>query len=1032
MQKKEQHEMKTVLHFSLLRIVAGLAGALIAARSLAAPVDEAMAAKALAAWRVRRGTLGVTMGMTVERVRCIRREGLAFHVVQFAGGGVALAAAETTIRPVMLFSADADFDEDPENPVWALLRAEFDERERRASRPQLMAVADDSAAAANASEWADLLSGGPTLKYSLTSISDVRVAPFVQTRWSQKDVSGKYCFNYSTPNHWACGCVATALAQIVRYFEYPAATKSFPRVTSPYCEIDGVTTSLTTQGGCYDWSQMPPTPSGNAATQYENQRKMIGKLTSDLGILLGTSYGSGGSGAYGFDAKPVLERLGYANAIVHQGGQYTGVGDDFQRLLMSNFDARLPVMLELSNHVIVGDGYGYNGGTLYYHLNFGWSSASSTAWYAPPNDMRDYSSFEGATYNIFPTRTGHPCIASGRVLDENGLPVAGATVAAAKSSAPNTTVATAVTDERGIYAVFVPAGTYRLSAEKLLANGDGRFVGGRSATVKACVSVDVLVDSNGLPWGFYNNRPASEIGNAAQCDIGVVLESFTPEATAEIAGSMTVGPDFASVLVPVRVQVKQYGTLSSSAQVVVRLSSWTDGTTSVQTFTIAGDRDMHDFTAHFTGLTPGMPYLATVQVEMEDVGPVATADALGVSARTIPWINESAATFPNVGWRVGASGAQTAEGWISLKHEIDDAQAAMSFTATGGVDRANLSLRIKAYSGVTLDELAAYPMSGCAGLTLVSATNEVPRFAVWAAGRWVVTEHVQADETCEYDVNILVDRTQGRVAYRVRPQGGVWMDLGTYASVADGQPVQSVEFVGSLDVARVDGVRMDPNLIADANGVEYADFASALAAGATGVLTPLWSSTATIPAGRLGVASVFDPNHLLEVSAGSESTIYRTTTTEGVTRRWFCEAVPEETANRLAQKVDALVAGGISEQGLADWFITNRDHFTGRTLADSRLVGASYRLGVSTLLGPSNRIEICDFAAVDQSVRFKVALDHAELTAPSLAEMVETTTDLTQAPWTVLAPGLMTNGVFTVPVADPCRFFRIRIPEDAK
>ena len=131
MQKKEQHEMKTVLHFSLLRIAAGLAGALIAASSSAAPVDEAMAAKALAAWRVRRGTLGVTMGMTVERVRCIRREGLAFHVVQFAGGGVALAAAETTIRPVMLFSADADFDEDPENPAWALLRTEFDERERR-------------------------------------------------------------------------------------------------------------------------------------------------------------------------------------------------------------------------------------------------------------------------------------------------------------------------------------------------------------------------------------------------------------------------------------------------------------------------------------------------------------------------------------------------------------------------------------------------------------------------------------------------------------------------------------------------------------------------------------------------------------------------------------------------------------------------------------------------------------------------------------------------------------------------------------
>jgi hypothetical protein len=91
------------------------------------------------------------------------------------------------------------------------------------------------------------VSGGGPVSNSppdqLSSVSDVRVAPFVQSLWGQSAECGEVLpctsgnpdvYNYYTPNstssvqpgnynnYWS-GCGATALAQIIRYFQYPTA-----------------------------------------------------------------------------------------------------------------------------------------------------------------------------------------------------------------------------------------------------------------------------------------------------------------------------------------------------------------------------------------------------------------------------------------------------------------------------------------------------------------------------------------------------------------------------------------------------------------------------------------------------------------------------------------------------------------------------------------------------------------------------------------------------------------------------------------
>ena len=194
----------------------------------------------------------------------------------------------------------------------------------------------------------------------------------------------------------------------MRYFEWPRSDVNVAQFTNPYCAVAGVTQTMTTQGGYYDWSLMPLVPSSSISTE---QRQAIGKLTSDIGICVGMSYASGGSGAGGYMlAEAFTNRFGYANALAAQWGDDENVvdisgTDDMKNALLSNFDAGLPVAIGLSGdggHEIVGDGYGYSGDTLYLHFNMGWSG-SDDAWYAPPNmaGTCNFSVLNGFVCNVF-------------------------------------------------------------------------------------------------------------------------------------------------------------------------------------------------------------------------------------------------------------------------------------------------------------------------------------------------------------------------------------------------------------------------------------------------------------------------------------------------------------------------------------------------------------------------------------------------------------------------------------------------------
>jgi hypothetical protein len=327
--------------------------------------------------------------------------------------------------------------------------------------------------------------GAPqTLAASLSSVSDLRVAPLIQSHWSQLDDNGLLCYNYYTPDNYCCGCVATAMAQIMRYFQWPASAvviRSFP------ITVDGFSQNApllggSGNGGSYDWADMVLAPNG-ATT--DAQRRAIGALTHDTGVAAQTSYTADGSSADPAAATTAfVNTFGFSNAAHGFSMNTIPTAGSLIPMINPTLDAASfnppppnqpiigPVLLGIytssiggPGHAVVADGYGYDTNTLYHHLNLGWAGLDD-AWYNLPTiNVAGYSFSEvgDCIYNIYTSGAGE--IISGRVLDARQKPVNGATVTANRTGGG---AYRATTNPQGIYALArVPSSsTYTIAATK--------------------------------------------------------------------------------------------------------------------------------------------------------------------------------------------------------------------------------------------------------------------------------------------------------------------------------------------------------------------------------------------------------------------------------------------------------------------------------------------------------------------------------------------------------------------------------------
>ncbi len=453
----------------------------------AAPVDSQQAAAAVTGWlALDRRPLGEKLGTRVQFVDTYSDPSGAglYYVVRLSPAGFVIVAADDLVEPIVAFARAGRFDPSEANPLGALVKKDLSGRVGHARRAP--AAATEEAGLRARARWRQLASAtvgrgsGGSKPYVIVAVSDVLIAPLTQTTWDQETAAGMgdaSCYNYYTPPYGAgntanypAGCVATAMAQLMRYYQFPTTSVGAQSFTT-YLNGSATSTSLRGgdgAGGPYVWGQMPVSPASDPATV---QCQAIGALLVDAGTSVGMDYGSWGSAADVLQAKTAFtSTFGYTGAVKGQNGG-SDIGSGLVGMINPNLDARYPVLLGIDGseggHAIVADGYGYSGSTLYHHLNLGWSGAD-TAWYALPEVNTSEYTFtvvNGCVYNVFTNGSGE--IISGRVLDQIGRPVVGAAVTATRTSGTGGTY-TATTDTNGIYAVAgIPsASAYSIAVAK--------------------------------------------------------------------------------------------------------------------------------------------------------------------------------------------------------------------------------------------------------------------------------------------------------------------------------------------------------------------------------------------------------------------------------------------------------------------------------------------------------------------------------------------------------------------------------------
>ncbi len=443
----------------ILLMVASAVLLLFSGVLVAKPMGAHQAGKAVYGWlRSDTRPLGAVIGQNILSIDSFEDDDgkLLYHVVNLEPGGFVIVAAEDAIEPIIAFDNNGTYNGLIESVLGELLNRDIGNRMALIRSQSPVFKADSKRVKKSKGKWRMLegLAEGVSA-LGVGSVSDVRIDPFVQTRWGQLDVCGQYCYNYYTPNHYYAGCVATSLAQVMKYFEYPTSRIG----ANPYTiYVNGVEQTANTLGGDgfggpYDWAQMFSNP--DCGSYSDDSWQAVGALCYDAGLAVRMNYTSTVSTTDTRRAKNALvNTFGYANAVkAYNAG--LNIGSSLLDMVNPNLDARIPVILGITGssggHAVVCDGYGYNSSSLYHHLNMGWDG-DDDAWYNLPNidSYPAYSSVYKCIYNIRPTTPGDGEMISGRVFDVYGNPLANATVYA--ETIDESLWFSVTSDVRGIYA----------------------------------------------------------------------------------------------------------------------------------------------------------------------------------------------------------------------------------------------------------------------------------------------------------------------------------------------------------------------------------------------------------------------------------------------------------------------------------------------------------------------------------------------------------------------------------------------------
>ncbi len=295
--------------------------------------------------------------LAVEKVTMNQADGLTtFYIVHFRPAGFVIVAADDASIPILGYSAHNFF---PEKVSCPAVKEWLDEYSRQITRIVSSKMSNRMAK----KQWDDIRNG-------VFPESVLDVDPLLTTTWWQGCYYNELCPDEPAATaycgHVVTGCVATAMAQIMKYHEFPPQGVGTYAYTHPVYGLQSVDFGNTN----YDWASMP--------TVLTSSNLEVATILYHAGVSVNMDYSLDGSAAYGVDViKAFVDYFNYKPGLEwHEKADYPDP-EDWKNLLRADLDNLWPVQYSGSGpdggHAFVCDGYRMSDGK--FHFNWGWGGS---------------------------------------------------------------------------------------------------------------------------------------------------------------------------------------------------------------------------------------------------------------------------------------------------------------------------------------------------------------------------------------------------------------------------------------------------------------------------------------------------------------------------------------------------------------------------------------------------------------------------------------------------------------------------------
>ena len=289
-------------------------------------------------------------------------EKIYYYVFNAGDNGFIIISGDDNTYPVLGYSSSSSFDENKRATNFVKWMENYKQQIRFVIENKIPASEEIKA------EWNNILKGGHIDKNTKA------VSALLTTKWSQSPYVNEQCpydddAGVGNGYHAVSGCPATAMAQIMKYWEYPTQGKGF----HSYNHDKYGTLSANFASTTYDWASMP--------NEVNSANNAVATLMYHCGVGVEMNYGPLSSGSYvilAYTQSPEqCSEYAYKTYFDYDAETIEGLmrenytDDAWKQMLKDDLDAGRPIQYAgfgQGGHTFVCDGYDGD----YFHMNWGW------------------------------------------------------------------------------------------------------------------------------------------------------------------------------------------------------------------------------------------------------------------------------------------------------------------------------------------------------------------------------------------------------------------------------------------------------------------------------------------------------------------------------------------------------------------------------------------------------------------------------------------------------------------------------------